>query len=362
MTDRQNQGIFIGATGENVGKTTTSLGIYALLSKRFDSVGFIKPVGQRTVLINNTSVDKDITLFKERFNIDASPEDMSPMTFTSGVSKKIIDQHILTSSLKTKITDAYDRISQKHSFTLVEGTGHVGVGSVASINNAQVASMLGLDMVLVAAGGIGSCLDSIHLNLALCKQHNVRVKGVIINKIKPEKQSMIEHYITRALEPHSIPVLGFLPFNPNLSLPTMRDFELLFKTSMISGEKSRFKSFSNPLLVSESRSTFLAQIGMHQLIITPACREDIAYAALEFSSCHPESNIGLILTGNQPLTPELKKALIDSSLPSLHAAYPSYDVMYKISNYNVKIRSHDHSKIDTAIHLIEDRIDLNQIF
>lgn len=38
--------IFVAATRQHVGKTTTSLAIMSGLQKRFDKVGFIKPVGQ----------------------------------------------------------------------------------------------------------------------------------------------------------------------------------------------------------------------------------------------------------------------------------------------------------------------------
>ena len=345
-------GIFIGATGENVGKTTTSLGIYSLLKNKFSNVGFIKPVGQRTVCIDDIDVDKDIVLFKDYFNIASLPSDMSPVTFTAGISKKVIDQHISTSLLLESIHSAYQKISKQNDFVLVEGTGHIGVGSVASINNAQVASMLGLDIVLIASGGIGSCIDSIILNLSLCREYNVNVKGIIINKVIPEKLEMIKYYITKYLNTYDIPILGFLPYTQDLSLPTMRDFELLFQTKMHSGESKRLSSFKNPLLVSESRSTFLAQISSHQLIITPVCREDIAYAAIEFYSCNPSSHLGIILTGDQPISNHLKKALTNVNLPALHAAHSSYEVMSKISNYSVKIRSHDTAKIDTAISLV----------
>ena len=39
--------IFIAATMQNDGKTTVSLGLIAALKKRFERIGFIKPIGQR---------------------------------------------------------------------------------------------------------------------------------------------------------------------------------------------------------------------------------------------------------------------------------------------------------------------------
>ncbi|MEM8550287.1 MAG: AAA family ATPase, partial [Verrucomicrobiota bacterium] len=41
--------IFVAATRQNDGKTTTCLGLFAALRQFSDKVGFIKPVGQRFI-------------------------------------------------------------------------------------------------------------------------------------------------------------------------------------------------------------------------------------------------------------------------------------------------------------------------
>ena len=70
--------IFVAATRQHVGKTTTSLALISGLQKRFGKVGFIKPVGQQHVEVksgkgdNNETlrVDKDVCLVKEHFHLD----------------------------------------------------------------------------------------------------------------------------------------------------------------------------------------------------------------------------------------------------------------------------------------------------
>ena len=64
-----HKAFFVAATGQNVGKTTTCLGLVAGLQKRHRSVGFLKPVGQEHVEIETGAhVDKDVVLFKSYFN------------------------------------------------------------------------------------------------------------------------------------------------------------------------------------------------------------------------------------------------------------------------------------------------------
>ena len=47
----------------------------------------------------------------------------------------------------------------------MEGTGNCAVGSIVGVNNAQVASMLGADVVLVANGGLGKCVCQLFIGL-----------------------------------------------------------------------------------------------------------------------------------------------------------------------------------------------------
>lgn len=48
------QRVFLAATGQNRGKTTASLGLTAAIIGRGSRTGFIKPVGQRYLVIDGT--------------------------------------------------------------------------------------------------------------------------------------------------------------------------------------------------------------------------------------------------------------------------------------------------------------------
>lgn len=51
------------------------------------------------------------------------------------------------------------------------------------MNNADVASLLGLDVLLVGNGGLGSTYDVMVLNKNLCTARGVRVRAVLLNKV-----------------------------------------------------------------------------------------------------------------------------------------------------------------------------------
>ncbi|MCB1117772.1 MAG: AAA family ATPase, partial [Chlamydiia bacterium] len=213
-----SKSIFIASTGQHVGKTTTCLGLMAGLRKRFQSVGFIKPVGQEHVLTDTgIRVDKDVLIFHKTFELTASLQSMSPVLFPRGFTRDYLDGKIDAQKLLQAVELAHQDLTAHNDMVLVEGTGHTGVGSICDINNATIAKHLGTDMIMIASGGLGSSFDAIAVNKALCDQHGVRIAGIILNRVLDDKRQMITDYMAKALKRWDIPLLGCIPFDPFLS-------------------------------------------------------------------------------------------------------------------------------------------------
>ena len=358
--------IFIAATGQNVGKTTFCLGLIAALKRRFDSVGFIKPVGQQHVRIDaQTNVDKDVVLFKEHFSLTSEWSDMSTVIFPGGFTRDFLDGKVDPNVLWEKICTGYGHIYDNHAYTVVEGTGHVAVGSIVNMNNAQVAAKLGLDIILIASGGLGSAHDELALNVSMCRDYGVNIREIILNKVFDDKRGMIQDYFPKTLEKWGIPLIGCVPFNAFLSNPTIRDFEFLFNTTLLTGESHRYRHFTSTRLVAGSLQAFLADMIPNELIITPASREDIIFATLqkhrEVKEQGQNFGGGLILTGRQKPNAALLSKIQGEDIPILYAPMCSYDAMKQITSYNAKIRCEDVLKVEQAIRLIEENVDLNRI-
>lgn len=359
--------VFVAATGQNVGKTTLCLGLIAALKRRYSSVGFLKPVGQQHLQIEEgINVDKDVFLFKEHFNLDSSWHDMSPVILPAGFTRDFLDQKIDDKALYAKIKTAFENISSKHPYTIVEGTGHVGVGSIVNLNNAQVAKFLGLDMVIIASGGLGSAFDELALNIHMCQEYGVKVRGVILNRVLEEKREMIMEYVPRALKKWGVPLLGCVPYNEFLSNPTIRDFETLFNAPLLSGDQHRYRHFQHTRLVACSLEAYESEMQYNELIITPATRVDIIRVILER---HKRSLIvdnkdfegGIILTSRHPPSDEIVHEIRQVDIPVIYAPLFSYDAMKKITSFIAKIRDKDVPKILKAIELVEANVCLDRL-
>lgn len=353
--------IFIAATGQNVGKTTICLGLLAALKKRFKSVGFIKPVGQQHVEVEpGVRVDKDVVLFHDVFGLKSAWRSMSPVIVPAGFTRAYLDGEVAVDHLKNGIKESFAAISGEHEFTVVEGTGHTGVGSIIDLNNAEVAKELNLPVVLIATGGLGSAFDELSLNIELCLSKGLEVSGIILNRVLDEKREMIETYFKKALRRYGVPLIGCIPYNEFLNTPSIGDFAQLFGAELLSAKDQSMRHFSKKRLVASSLAVYSAEVEPKELVITPACRTDIITVLLDH---HDKEDIGggLILTGRHPPEPEVLERLKKSCVPAFYAPVCSYDAMRMITQFTAKIRTEDTDKVQRAIELVEGHLYLDII-
>jgi len=232
MALAQRRAVMICATKQHCGKTSVSLGLISAarsqLAAADRSVGYMKPVGQQWVEVpagdkaRMLRVDKDAAVAHKFFGISDSMAHVSPIVISRGVTKGFLDDRMPELSepaISARLKTAFEAITAANDFTIVEGTGHCGVGSILGWNNAKVAATLGIDVVLVANGGIGSTFDDLHLNVLACRAENASIAGIIINKCQPHKVDEVSRYLELASERFgwNVPVLACVPYAEGLT-------------------------------------------------------------------------------------------------------------------------------------------------
>src|SRR5579862_8522954 len=212
--------VFIAATRQNDGKTTTSLGLIAALQIHFPRIGYIKPVGQRFIQIEEQKIDEDTVLMNAVYRMNTPLVDMSPIAVEPDFTRKYL-QAANNEALVKRIQKAFDRVAWEKDFVLCEGSGHAGVGSVFDLSNAQVAKILGAKVVIVTQGGIGRPIDEVSLNQALFEKEGVEIIGVIINKVIGSKVDYVADFARKGFKRKGLELLGVIPHHQVLSYPTV---------------------------------------------------------------------------------------------------------------------------------------------
>ena len=82
--------VFIAATRQNDGKTTASLGLLAALQNVYPRIGYIKPVGQRFVEIEEQKIDEDTVLMDRVYRLNCPLVDMSPIAVEPDFTRKYL--------------------------------------------------------------------------------------------------------------------------------------------------------------------------------------------------------------------------------------------------------------------------------
>ena len=375
---RTSRPIFVAATRQHVGKTSVSLALMSGLKKRFDTTGFMKPVGQQHLVVNANDgtpvkVDKDVKLVREHFDLaHIDYKVMSPVIIPVGYTRDYIDGKIDKLAQFNSIKASLDAQRKISDVLLLEGTGHIGVGSCININNAQVAALCGADMVLVANGGIGQAFDDLELNYTMCKSKGVRVAGVIINKVLPSKYDQTKKYMTALLKENwGVPLLGCVPDKPFLGCPALADLEHLFKTELLSGRAFRMRHYNvtETNLVTTSLNRFLENLRdkpSRTMYVTHVTRNDIILGFLaEHQRKQAEGKsfeAALVVCGRKPrydIFPEIKDMVQSLNAPVLHVEQSTYKAMEQIQQFTPKLNIDDKTRVNQAIAHYEPYIDFD---
>ena len=355
--------IFIAATKQNDGKTTVSMGLVCNFQSRFKKIGFIKPIGQRYLEEEGQKIDEDSVLIEEVCGIKCGLKDMSPIAVERGFTEKYIAKPD-PKAISRQIKDAFRRVSKRNRLVVIEGTGHAGVGSVFDHSNARVARLLGSKAIIISSGGIGRPIDEIVLNKALFEKEGVKVLGVIVNKVLPDKFEKISRLVKSGLRRAGIKVLGVLPYNPMLARPTIEQILEETDYELLCGREYLESSVSQVIVGAMEPRDAVKYITDDSLMITPGDREDMIMTALECFRSGEVNRLkiaGIILTGGIIPEPPIMSLLNKAQVPVLLSKQDTYDVATVIHELTVKIRPRDTEKINAVIKLIKEHVDLEMI-
>ncbi len=363
-SNTETKRIFVAGTRMNDGKTTTCLGLFSALQHRFGKVGFIKPVGQRFVEIEGQLIDEDSVLLERTYNVEVPITSMSPIAIDGNFTRRYLEQPDQTKArLTDRVCRAFDRSSWEKDFTLIEGSGHAGVGSVFDMSNAHVARLLDAKAIIVSRGGIGQPIDEIAMNKALFDKEGVEVVGAIINKVQTDKMEFIRKYTGIGLKRLGIPLLGLLPEVKALSSPNLHQVAERINGEWLHEEKDLTWNRVSKIIIGAMTATgILDTLTPGALIITPGDREDIIMAVISYAATPGvEAISGIVLTRGIVPHKRLSDMIAKSHIPVLLAKQDSYNVASRIHSMTVKTQPEDQDKIPVIKNMIQENVDLDLI-
>ncbi len=212
--------LLIAGTDTDAGKTVVTAAIAAYWQRYYPqrSLGMMKPI---------QSGLGDRELYQTLFNLEQSPEEITPLYFQAPLAPPIaaakenrqIDLAIVWRTLLA--------LQKQRDFVLVESLGGLGSPITDELTVADLAGEWRLQTFLVVPVRLGAIAQAV-ANVALARQHKINLRGIILNCTQPRTKEEIADLTPPELIQSltNIPVLGCVPY-----LENPRDLEQLAKVA-----------------------------------------------------------------------------------------------------------------------------------
>lgn len=185
------KGIFITATGTEIGKTYISALIVKKMRELKFNCGYYKPAMSG---IEDSKLSDVEYVFKIA-KINGNPMDFVSYPFKEAVSPHLAAERQGISIKLDKIKSDFEEISKKYDYLLVEGAG--GITCPFNLKDKQlllpdVIKALKLDIVIIADAALGT-INSTILTFEYAKQKNINIKGIILNNFEENNFMQIDN-------------------------------------------------------------------------------------------------------------------------------------------------------------------------
>lgn len=205
--DTPVKGIFVTGTDTGVGKTVVAATIARLLRESGIDVGVMKPVTSGCIAAGGRLVSEDAELLKWAAGCDPADQDVTPYLLREPLAPSMAASREGVRIDFTTIKEAYDRLSSRHSFMIVEGAGGLMVPLSGGMLIADLVNHLKLPIIVITRPNLGT-INHTHLTTFAAGQLGIQVKGIIINNY-PDRPDAAEEYAPHLLASLcGAPILG----------------------------------------------------------------------------------------------------------------------------------------------------------
>ncbi len=205
------KGIFVTGTDTGVGKTLVACGLATLLRESGYKVGVMKPAETGCAEKDGKPFPQDAFYLKEASGCEEPLERICPYRLSEPLAPSVAAERAGVKIDISYIQTLYGEISEKHDITLVEGAGGLLVPIVPSYTYADLAKLLKLPLLVVAANRLG-VINHLILTLEHASCREIRVLGYVLNHFEIQPSLAAETNTEALLSLTAVPCLGEIPF------------------------------------------------------------------------------------------------------------------------------------------------------
>ena len=206
---------FVTGTDTAVGKTLISCALLHAFAAQGKRVIGMKPVAAGC---DANGQNEDVSQLLACSNLTTTPEQINPYCFPQFMAPHIAAKNAGVHIEFAPILAAYQKLAAQADVVIVEGVGGFRVPLNESQDSAELATQLGLPVILVVGMRLG-CLNHALLTFRAITDCGLKCAGWVANVLDDEMPALAEN--TEALQQRiTVPLLGVVPHLSHPDAPT----------------------------------------------------------------------------------------------------------------------------------------------
>lgn len=340
--------LVMASTNRSAGKTSLTVGLIKASGRSF---GYLKPIGDRLHYRKKRLWDYDAALMTSLFDLDDGPENMS-IGFEHAKIRFVYDEKTVRARVMEKCEDA----AAGKDVLFIESGADIHYGTSVNLDALSLARYADAEIVLVVSGDDYNILDDLMFLKKYVDLSGVKVAGVIANKVRDVEDFTHTHIAdVKAL---GLPVLGVVPFSPELSYVPVSSYADRLFAKVIAGETGLNRVVKNIFVGAMSAAAAQQNPAFEKeqkLVITAGDRSDIIVTALESDTS------GVVLTNNILPPSNIISRASEAGVPLLLVPWDTYYTTMQIDHMEPLLAKDDSGKVELLGKLVTEHVDFGAL-
>jgi BioD-like phosphotransacetylase family protein len=349
--------IYLCSLRERVGKSLLSIGIMQKLQKEGKKIAYFKPIGiPKAAFSMKADFDAGFVL-KTIFKTNLPYDIISPVSIPDCYYVDLIDAKRKEDNLQL-IKNAFNEIAKNFDYIIIEGAPSIKKFIRVGLDDVTIAQSLGInELVYIETESSDKCIDNLFFSKKYFEFRDIKIKGVIFNKIDYDYKARIEELEENHIKRYGIPIIGIVEQSIELYSPRVIEIQEGIGGELLNDLASdnlnnRVETTLIGAMNAQTALKYLRQV-KRAAIITGGDRTDLALAALN------ENVTTLILTGFIRPDAAVVNVANEKKIPIILSPSDTYTTLRNMDRLRPGIQE---DEIDLALKLVENQINWDLLF
>lgn len=342
----------VASTRPYIGKSGLALALLAIARDRGLTTAYFKPYGTMPATVDGIQTDLDAAYISRQTTSDVPLDRVCPVVESSSFFEEVMAGRL--GDARSRVKDAFDDVSAGADLVVIEGPSDLFQGRSVELSLCQVAELLGVRVLLVAAGERSGLPDSV-LGAADCLGKHLA--GVLFNEVTPPLAEFVRSDVTPFLEDRGITVFGAVAHDAMLSSVTVAEIvEELSGTVLCAEENlsSLAESFMVGAMGQDKAMRFFRR-RPRKVVVTGGDRSDVQLAALETDTR------ALVLTGDLPPSAHVLSRAEELGVPMVLVSFDTLATVERLERLFGRVRLHDPAKAARIREMLSASVDVDSM-